>query len=726
MLNIRIGIRLKLLFLSLFLFAIPWLGYKYVWELESYLRLGQEQTMVGTARAVATALHERPSLFDSQAAYLKDVKPGTDLYAYKIVDPIQLDGRFSDWIDYRHLMLTYGEQQLISQDSEYLPESLSFQHMVGQYRQYLYTMFEVIDDNVVFRAPNSLRVDRNDHLLIALTAPDGAFQRYIVAPAKEGWVNAYLLDENPESLRPMALETGIQGHWRVTQQGYNIELRFPLEIMASKIAFAIVDVDDPGVRARQFVVGTANPNQSASLGTILVPSPEIENIISGLKYSNARVWVVDRHNRVLARSGSIHSATGVRPNLPKRDKESWLYKVEQGWLLPLYYQILTRPPADFVDELDNAFALSGSDLNQALGGTPGSTWRLSPDNKALILSAAHPIFIDNQVMGAVVVEQTTHGIRSLRNRALEQLFHVILAVVVLGTLALFIFASRISFRIRNLRNETEAAIDAHGKIVGNIRASNTRDEIGDLSRTFHSVLSKLGQYNKYLENMSSRLSHELRTPVAIVNSSLENLAMNAHENNTSNGNAAYIERAQQGIKRLSKILTNMSEATRLEQAIQRSEVEEFNAVEVLSGCVEGYRVVYPEYRFSAQISDTPCFLEGSPDLFAQMLDKIVTNATEFSELKGEIKINLSTRAGATEINISNQGKLLPEDMQQQLLNSMVSVRPTDEKGPPHLGLGLYIANLIADFHQCSLRLENLQDKSGVCVTVSFSAHSPKK
>ena len=52
--------------------------------------------MIGTARAVATALHERPALFDSQSAYLKDVRPGTDLYAPPIPAPIQLDGKFSD------------------------------------------------------------------------------------------------------------------------------------------------------------------------------------------------------------------------------------------------------------------------------------------------------------------------------------------------------------------------------------------------------------------------------------------------------------------------------------------------------------------------------------------------------------------------------------------------------------------------------------------------------
>lgn len=77
----RFSLRLQLALLSLFLLAIPWLGYQYVWELEEYLRAGQEQTLLGTARSVATALHERPALFDSQAAYLQNVRPGTDLYA---------------------------------------------------------------------------------------------------------------------------------------------------------------------------------------------------------------------------------------------------------------------------------------------------------------------------------------------------------------------------------------------------------------------------------------------------------------------------------------------------------------------------------------------------------------------------------------------------------------------------------------------------------------------
>jgi len=714
----RFGIRLKLVVFSSFLFAIPWLGYQYVWELETYLRIGQEQTMVGTARAVATALHERPALFDNQSAYLSDVKPGTDLYAYKIAYPIQLDGELDDWQDYQSQKIHYADQYLLDQVQDYQPQSLHFEHMVGQFDRYLYAMFAVVDDAVLYRPSNSLRIDRNDHLQIAMTDEHGQFQRYIVAPTKPGWVNAYLLKDQTESLQPERLETRIQGQWRATPRGYNLELRFPLNMMSSKIAFAIVDVDDPVSRQVEYIIGTANTSQVDSLGTVLVPSPEIERILKGLQYSNARVWVVDKHMRVLARSGQIQRASGVQSSDSPSTSQSWWQYVESHWLLPLYYQILTKPPADFVDDLQDAYALKGQDIAQALSGTPSTLWRLSPDSKAVILSAAHPIFIDQQVMGAVVVEQTTNGIRTLRNKALEQQFHFFLAVIVIGTLALFLLASRISWRIRKLRDATEDAIDNHGKIVGQISPSHANDEIGDLSRTFHSVLGKLGQYNTYLENMASRLSHELRTPVAIVNSSLDNLS----DEGQSAASQQYIERAKDGIQRLSKILSNMSEATRLEQAIQNNERETFIVSEVLQGCVQGYALVYPKQTFALHMEDTcrDVSLSGSPELFAQMLDKIIANAVDFSEAATPIRLHLSHSDRGLDLHISNQGLLLPEDMQDRLFDSMVSLRKTQSSEQAHLGLGLYIAKIIAQYHHAQINISNLKDRSGVVVSLSFS------
>ncbi|APE03378.1 proteobacterial dedicated sortase system histidine kinase [Alteromonas mediterranea] len=717
----RFSIRLQLMVLSLFLFTIPYLGYNYVWELEQYLRNGQEQTMIGTARAVATALHERPALFDSQSAYLQDVRPGTDLYAPPIPSPIRLDGELNDWQQVSELMSEYDGDEVIEYYNGYdgKPTSLSFTHMVGRYGQFLYAMFKVSDDTLLWRQPNSLSVETGDHLLIGMETPQGELARYVVAPYESGWVNAYKLAKNTTTTRAVENALSIQGRWQETATGYNIELRFPLSMTTGGLAFTLVDVDSSTNRLKQYALGTANTKVLSELGTVITPSPEIERILAGLKYADSRVWVVDKHKRVLARAGDIQSATGIEVDKKESPSNPVWQWVESKWLLPLYYQILTRPPADFIDELDDAYALVGQDLGTVLNGQPESLWRLSPDNKAIVLSAAYPIFIEGNVMGAVVVEQTTNGIRTLRNRALEQLFHVILAVMSIGTLGLLLFATRISNRIRSLRDDTEAVIDDNGKIIGTLPASNQRDEIGDLSRSFADVLSRLQQYNSYLENMASRLSHELRTPIAVVKSSLDMLS---HVNDTSQ-QAVFVERAQSGVNRLSTILNSMSEATRLEQAIAQEDMAQFNIVEVIQGCVEGYKHAYAQrvWRFSTSDNTLPVY--GSAELVAQLFDKVISNAVDFSQESDEIVISLKKKDKQVFLSVSNPGPLLPQGMKSQLTQSMVSVRKENEMQntthSPHLGLGLYIANMIANFHKGQLLLNDKTDGTGVIVTITF-------
>ncbi len=716
-----VGIRTKIVFFASFLLAIPYMSYQYVWELESYLRTGQEQTLVGTARAVATALHERPALFDNQSAFLSNIKPGTDLYAHKIDYPIKLDGQLSDWDDYKDKMIAYGAENLVEQSTVYTKDSLSFEHMVGQYEKYLYAMFNVQDESVLLRPDNSLRVDRNDFVQIALINATGKFQRFIVSPYQAGWVNAYELDTTAENITPVKLETRIQGQWESTSTGYNLELRFPLSMLSSKIAFAVGDVDDED-RELKYVMGTANPAQSDSLGTVLLPSPEIEKIIKGLQYSEARVWVVDKHMRVLAKSGDISSAIGIDSQSANETNNMpvniglW-ESLENRVLLPLYYKILTKPPADFIDDLADAFALEGRDVNQALAGTPSTLWRLTSDNKAVILSAAHPIYIDNQVMGAVVVEQTTHGIRSLRNQALEKQFHLILAIILIATASIFLLASSISNRVRKLRDDTDNAIDANGKIINLFKPSKSNDEIGDLSRSFTQVLTKLAQYNQYLENMASRLSHELRTPVAVVNSSLDNLELSDNEQDKQQ----YIARAKEGISRLSNILNSMSEATRLEQAINNSDPEIFDVSKVLQGCVEGYNHTYTNANIKLDVQAQDVSLKGSPEMFAQMLDKVVTNAIEFKLPDSAINIRLFFKSGNLALSVTNAGPLLPENMQNQLLSSMISVRKSTTAEQSHLGLGLFVANIIAQYHKATISINNLPDHSGVIVLFEFAS-----
>lgn len=721
MLTISFGLRAKLVLLSGFLFAIPWLGYQYVWEMEKYLRQGQEKTLIATARALATALHERPKLFDEQASFLDTVVKGRDLYAYAIDEPIQLDGRLYDWEKYSAHVHSYAKAHLLTRDdtdtSSYSPQSISFKHMVGKYDNYLYAFFEVTDDKIVYRAQNSLRLTANDHLKIGLISPDSQFRHYIISNRGPGWLDSYILDERSDNPLLAKPEPRIQGRWQESVKGYNLELRIPLSMLGTKIGFSITDVDDTGARVRGYTIGTSDITDHQSLGTVLVPSPEIERIIKGMGHSSNRLWVVDQHQRVLAQTGDIRDSNSIwdLPEEVASEDDSLLKKLERNILLPLYYKVLTRPTDDFVDELFDAARLEGVHISEALNGSPSSQWRLTPDRRAVILSAAYPIWIDNKVMGSVIAEETTNGIKSLRNKALEKLFNIILAVMASGTLALFLFASRISSRIRKLRNETEQAIDEQGKIRHQIKGSKTRDEIGDLSRSFASIVSRLGQYTHYLENMSSRLSHELRTPVAVVRSSLENLAMQPMEEDAK----VYMGRAQEGITRLNKLITNMSEATRLEQTLQSAEKENFNLLEVVKGCVEGYRFAYPDVDFALNLPEQPLNISGAPEHIAQLMDKLVTNAVEFSEDDNPITVSATREKNQAIFSIRNVGPALPEQMKDRIFDSMISVRPQVQQKQPHLGIGLYIARLIAAFHQGKIKAQNWSEngKSGVSVSV---------
>jgi len=723
--QLRFGLRAKLLLLSSFLFIIPWFGYQYVWEMEKYLRFGQEQTLVGTARALATALHERENLFKNQASFLPNVEQGKDLYGYQLTEAIQLDGLHNDWPYFSQRAHFYNHQQQLFANE---PLSLNFKASVGKYDKYLYLFFQVVDNQVIFRGKNSRSIINNDHLALSFSDQNNNLNRFIISNKQAGWISAFSITENTDDIPKPAPH--IQGHWLITPQGYNIELRVPLKTLGDKIAFAFFDINQPAGEVVS-AIGSADPSKLESLGTILVPSPEIERIVKGMRYTNSSIWVVDQHHRVLASAGSLKSASGVWHEKEKpaseSEKSSLWYQFKQQVLLPLYYKVLTKPPTDFIDKLYDARHLSGEHIVSALTGKATSQWRLTTDKQALVLSAAYPIFINNKVQGAVIVEETTNGIRTLRNRALEKLFTVILAIMILGALTFIIFATRISSRIRHLSTQAEQAIDTQGRIIGEMSVSTSHDEIGDLSRSFTTAVNRLSEYNHYLESMSSRLSHELRTPIAVVKTSLENLALqekqrlSTDENidksiDENNGINPYIERAQTGINTLNLILTNMSEATRLEQMLTRTDKVVFDLKTVVSGCIAGYRQVYSDFTFDLNTEISKLTFRGSPEHIVQLLDKVINNAVEFSQDK-VITLELKHRNGHAELLINNNGILLPELLSESLFDSMVSLRNNKKQEQPHLGLGLYIARLICQFHQGEISAENHHSPDGVTIKI---------
>lgn len=437
-------------------------------------------------------------------------------------------------------------------------------------------------------------------------------------------------------------------------------------------------------------------------------SPEIAQIIEGLSRTTARIWVIDRQGTVLARAGTLKPAPAqVAPG-------SMWDRLEAATVGRLYQAFLDQPREDFTDDAAAQGAPHGRDVEGALGGILTTERRRTSDGRAVIVSAAHPVWVGDQVRGVVVAEETGNAVLAERNLAFERLFNIVLAVLLVGTLALTAYATVLSSRIRRLRDDAERAIDADGRLRAPLASSTAGDEIGDLSRSFANVLARLSEHASYQEKMASRLSHELRTPIAVVRSSLDNLAATT----LSADSRVYMARAQEGLARLTQILTRMAEAARLEQSLSEVERERFDLAEVVRGCVEGYRLAYPEARLAMHVDPGPWPIDGAPDLVAQMLDKLVANAVEFAR-GGAIEVTVRSDEAGVDLAVTNEGPLLPAAMEGRLFESMVSVRAGGDAALPHLGLGLYIVRLIAQFHRGTVHAADRPDGRGVVVGVTL-------
>jgi signal transduction histidine kinase len=221
-----------------------------------------------------------------------------------------------------------------------------------------------------------------------------------------------------------------------------------------------------------------------------------------------------------------------------------------------------------------------------------------------------------------------------------------------------------------------------------------------------------------LTTLKGKLAHELRTPLAVVATSLDNLEREPHEKNL----VPYLRRLREGTDRLDSILAAMSEATALEQAVTSMSREPFELGAVVRGCIEGYADVYRDRSFDYVQDAGIAKASGSADLIAQMLDKLVDNAVSFSAPGTTISIGLRASGDEYVISVANEGPTLPASMRTSLFDSLVSVRERDNhKG--HLGLGLYVVALIAEFHRGAVDARDLPDASGVVFTVTLPTDS---
>jgi signal transduction histidine kinase len=350
-------------------------------------------------------------------------------------------------------------------------------------------------------------------------------------------------------------------------------------------------------------------------------------------------------------------------------------------------------------------------VRSALRDSAATSWFRSSQTGRAVVTVAQPVWSGNVQTGALVLQQGTDAILSLTNASLGRLINFTLIATLAVAFILLGYANWLSLRIRRLSAAAEQALNDETTRLA-LPSALANDEIGDLSRGFSRVLRQLGNYNEYLRTLASKLSHELRTPLTIVSSSLENLD---HEP-LSEEARQYTARARDGAARLQKILSAMSEASRVEELMQHADPETFDLLAALQAATAAYADICPDRHFRFETRVDKGLLTGSPEMIMQLLDKLIDNAIGFSKPHDEIVIALTSEDEHYRISVTNPGPPLPEQMRSQLFDSMVSVRHNGATGE-HLGLGLYIAKLIASGHGGSITADNTEN--GVVFSVQL-------
>ncbi len=665
------NLRRQLLLVSLLTLVLPWAGCQFIRETESALREGQQHMLSGTALAIADSLSQFPDEFSIAAPTSQFGE--NQLYGHPLASTPLIDGYIDDW--------TISPESARTMRGVDGPILFAF----GIRAQHAFLFVDVRDDNIVYASAH------------AGTSNDAvqAFSDRIVLVASNGTDLTSLYEfaaEAPGSL-VATVHTGgrrfseprILAYWQDTVSGYRFEARLPRRLLDSHLGIVITNTKsshDPGIRSSSF--GGRLP------GRFVTTSPLLQSMVAGYVQPGLRLIVTDRTGWRLAQAGDTSL---FRSDQEARQGSSRWMRMAYNMLLEPGEEALLAEPHPSGREQQNYIA-------RALGAAQATSWFRSRSDGRAVVAVAQPVWSGNVQTGVVILQQGTDAILSLTNQALTRLMNFTLFATLAVAAALLGYSSWLSLRIRRLSNAAETALDAD-KMHVDLPSAYANDEIGDLSRSFASVLQQLGNYNEYLRSLAARLSHELRTPLTIVTSSLENLE---HEPLTDEA-ASYTARAKDGAKRLQKILNAMSEASKVEELMEDTELERFNLHNALASTVAAYGDAYPERRFSLSSESAEATIEGAPELIIQMLDKLAENAVEFSALGDQIDITLTSDASEVIVTVSNPGPPLPDKMLTQLFDSMISVR--DNNRDKHLGLGLFIARLIAEGHGGSISADNI-------------------
>jgi len=515
----------------------------------------------------------------------------------------------------------------------------------------------LIDSNDASKNNNSIAVNGNDHIIIALADERGLY-KYNFQRQAEGLLSEGSHSEDIPDYR---------AYWHEKAQGYILEIQFDSQDF-HHLGFASVNKSAQS----KYVIGTlqAATTQTLKLLPVVSRDKSFQKAINNITPANNHFEIKDNQNRIIYHSNKL-------PN--RQVASAW------QWIITPIYQWL--------------FAVDSSD----------NKWFYRQDGMAGIKHIITEGEISYQLKSMM-----PQGQQSMI-QALLKTGVLMVAVVLLLMMAYLMYSLILAWRIKNLNQAMQTVLDDSGRLHIHMPSHKAGDEIGQLSRGIESMLTEMREYTQYLKDLGSRLSHEMKTPLAIVQSSLDNLEQEQ--------SPEFLQRAQEGTKRLRFILNQLSELSQLKYTLEQTPKQNFDLVALIQQLAQSYQSFIPNLK--TYFSTETILINGSVDLIAQLVDKLLDNAKDFIRDEGYIVISVLNNKDKVLLKIFNTDSQLPVKGGLNIFDSLVSIRSKQTSDSTHLGLGLYLVQLISRYHNATVRAENTDDPQGVVFTIEFKIESIK-
>jgi two-component system sensor histidine kinase ChvG len=364
-----------------------------------------------------------------------------------------------------------------------------------------------------------------------------------------------------------------------------------------------------------------------------------------------------------------------------------------------------------------------SEVMRALRGETGSAIRTDPQTDGLVFSVAIPIQRYKQVLGAVMLSAGSGEIEEeLRTVRLEllRIFGVALLVTVLLS---FYLAGTIARPIRRLAAAAERARGRRARVeIPDF--THRGDEIGDLSRSLREMTDALWHRMSAIESFAADVAHEIKNPLSSLRSAVETAARIEDPVNQRRLMAIILS----DVQRLDRLITDISDASRLDAELGRLEMEPVDLAAMLSMLADVHEATRAENAPGLVLAigknERDLVVPGIETRLSQVFRNIIGNAVSFSPPSGEIRLTARHDGRAVIVAVEDGGPGIPDDKLTAIFDRFYTERPLGEQFGTHSGLGLSISKQIVEAHRGMIWAENRKDPNGATIGARFSVRLP--